>query len=123
MRDPEYDDRFFELIHRAEDAQYGPDTGPWLEQAIRLADEQADPEYGLLARYFYVFAVAPVEPANAVVAFTWITSPYVVHSAPRAGRDRVGAASGGSRAWPPGPLRRALAKSRSSIRFSRRRTP
>lgn len=81
MRDPDYDDRFFELIHRAEDARYGPDTGPWLEQAYRLADEQNDPEYGLLARYYYVFAVAPIEPANAVVAFTWITA-HEEHASP-----------------------------------------
>lgn len=71
MRKPAYEDRFFELLRRAEDESYAPTTGPLLEEAFRLADENADPEYGLLARYFYVFAVAPIEPHNAVVAFTW----------------------------------------------------
>ena len=71
MRDPLYEDRFFGLLQRAEDQDYAPDTGPLLEEAFRLADENVDPEYGLLARYFYVFAVAPLEPHNAVVAFTW----------------------------------------------------
>ncbi len=74
MRDPDYEERFFALIHRAEDEQYAPDTGVWLEEAYRLADEQLDPEYGLLARYFYIFAVAPIEPHQAVVAFTWVTA-------------------------------------------------
>lgn len=81
MRDPEYEDRFFELIHRAEAAEYAPDTGVWLEEAFRRADEQNDPEYGLLARYFYVFAVAPIEPHNAVVAFTWVTA-HEEHASP-----------------------------------------
>ena len=74
MRDPAYEDRFFELIHRAEEDDYLPETGVWLEEAYRLADEQNDPEYGLLARYFYIFAVAPIQPHEAVVAFTWITA-------------------------------------------------
>lgn len=71
MRDPAYEERFFELLRRAEDEDYTPDTGPWLEEAFKLADEHSDPEFALLARYFYVFAVAPMEPHNAVVAFTW----------------------------------------------------
>lgn len=71
MRERSYEDRFFELLRRAEEHDYTPDTGPWLEEAYKLADEHVDPEYGLLARYFYVFAVAPLEPHQAVVAFTW----------------------------------------------------
>lgn len=71
MRDPVYEDRFFELLRRAEEDDYTPETGPWLEEAYKLADEHNDPEYGLLARYFYTFAVAPIEPHNAVVTFTW----------------------------------------------------
>ncbi len=71
MRDPHYEERFFELLNKAEAEDYSPNTGPWLEEAYRLADEQKDPEFGLLARYFYVFAVAPMEPRSAVVAFAW----------------------------------------------------
>lgn len=74
MRDPDYQDRFFELLRRAEENGYRPESGVDLEAAFRLADAAADPEYGLLARYFYVFAVAPIEPANAVVAFSWCVS-------------------------------------------------
>jgi hypothetical protein len=74
MREHSYEERFFELLRRAEEDDYSPDTGPWLEEAFKLADEHADPEFGLLARYFYIFAVAPVEPHNAVVAFSWCVS-------------------------------------------------
>ena len=74
MRDPNYQDRFFELLRRAEENGYRPECGVDLEEAFRLADANADPEYGLLARYFYVFAVAPIEPASAVVAFSWCIS-------------------------------------------------
>ena len=71
MRDHAYEQRFFELLRNAEVENYAPHTGPFLEDAFKLADEHADPEYGLLARYFYVFAVAPIQPRQAVVAFTW----------------------------------------------------
>lgn len=81
MRDPDYEERFFELIGRAEAEDYNPETGVWLEEAYRLADERSDPEYGLLARYFYIFAVAPIEPHQAVVAFTWITA-HEEHASP-----------------------------------------
>ena len=81
MRDPAYEDRFFELIHRAELEMYSPETGAVLEEAYRLADEHQDPEYGLLARYFYIFAVAPIEPHQAVVAFTWVTA-HEEHASP-----------------------------------------
>ena len=74
MRDPAYEERFFQLIERAEAEQYAPSTAHWLEDAYRLADQHDDPEFGLLGRYFYVFAIAPIEPHNAVVAFTWITA-------------------------------------------------
>lgn len=74
MRDPEYEEHFFALLHTAEEDQYIPETGTLLAEAYRLADEQNDPEYGLLARYFYIFAVAPIEPHQAVVAFAWVTA-------------------------------------------------
>lgn len=74
MRDPQYEARFFELVKQAEDTKYGPESGPWLEEAYRLADDHGDPEYGLLARYFYIFAIAPLQPHQAVVAFAWVTA-------------------------------------------------
>lgn len=74
MRDPHYEERFFELLRLAEDAKYAPESGPWLEEAYRLADQQGDVEHGLLARYFYIFAVAPLQPEHAIVAFAWVTA-------------------------------------------------
>ncbi len=66
-----YLERFHALIDRAEAEEYTPQTGPWLEEAWDLAREQADIPNAVLARYLYMFAVAPLEPAKALVAFSW----------------------------------------------------
>lgn len=66
-----YLERFHGLIDRAEQSQYSPDSGVWLEEAWLLAQENWDIPNAVLARYLYTFAVAPLEPAKALVAFSW----------------------------------------------------
>lgn len=64
-------DKIFQLLNEAELEGYSPSAGAVLEEAIQLADDRQDPEIGLLARYFYIFAIAPIEPHKALVAFAW----------------------------------------------------
>ncbi len=67
----EYLSKFQELIDRAEERQYLPETGVYLEEAARLALKNSDMPNALLARYLYTFAVAPMEPEKALVSFSW----------------------------------------------------
>ncbi|MEZ4461385.1 MAG: hypothetical protein R3E66_17050 [bacterium] len=66
-----YLSKFQELVDRAEDEQYSPMSGPWLEEAWELAVEHGDIPNAVVARYLYMFAVAPIEPARALMAFSW----------------------------------------------------
>lgn len=66
-----YLERFHGLIDRAEQDHYSPNSGVWLEEAWLLAQENWDIPNAVLARYLYMFSVAPLEPAKALVAFSW----------------------------------------------------
>lgn len=62
---------YYALIDEAQEQGYGPESGQLLDEAFRLAEEYSRPEHALLARYLYTFAVAPMEPEQALVAFAW----------------------------------------------------
>lgn len=66
-----FEDRFHELLDAAEAEGHAPHTGPILDQAFRLAERHGDMAKAVLARYLYVFAVAPIEPDRALVGFAW----------------------------------------------------
>lgn len=67
----EYLSEFHRLLDYAEAESYLPHTGPDLEKAAKLALDHNDVANALMARYLYVFAVAPIEPEKALVAFSW----------------------------------------------------
>ena len=70
MTEP-FENEFYKLIDQAQDLAYGPETGVYLDEAFRLAEEYSRGEHALLARYLYTFAVAPMDPEHALVSFAW----------------------------------------------------
>lgn len=70
----DYKLRFQDLLDEAERRAYSPKTGPLLDQAAKLAEKHNDLGHAVLARYLYTFAVAPMKPRRALVAFSWCIS-------------------------------------------------
>ncbi len=58
-------------IRESQSRGYEPSSSNLLEDAVRLADSNNDDERALLARYLFVFSVAPIDPQRALVEFAW----------------------------------------------------
>jgi hypothetical protein len=70
----DWTDEFDRHIREAQARGYEPEASGVLEEAVRLADRNNDDARGLLARYLYVFSVAPLDPQRALVEFAWCAS-------------------------------------------------
>lgn len=62
---------FDERLKSAQMLDYEPESADLLEEALKLADRNNDESRALLARYLFVFAVAPLDPRRALVEFAW----------------------------------------------------
>lgn len=63
--------QFDQRIREAQAQGYDPTAADLLEEAVRLADRNNDEARALLARYLFVFSVAPLDPRRALVEFAW----------------------------------------------------